>query len=95
LKQAGKDAGLLEYSGAQHAFDIRTAQNKYLPRVVNPSGCFFAEREPGQFVNLETGQPYEPNDRCFSRGATIGYDREAHLQSIRDVKAFLQTVFKQ
>jgi dienelactone hydrolase len=93
LNQAGKDAGLLEYAGAQHAFDIRTAQNKYLPRVVNPSGCFFAEREPGQFANFETGQPYEPNDRCFSRGATIGYDREAHLQSIRDVKTFLQAVF--
>ena len=90
LRQAGKDVELLAYAGAHHGFDIRTAvPDRYLPRVVNASGCIFAEQEPGRFVNLDGGRPHDPQDRCFSRGATIGYHRDAHRQSIRDVKTFL------
>ena len=94
LRQAGKDVGLLVYAGAYHSFDHQwVVPPKYLPRVLNPSACFFVEREPGHLVNRDTGRPFDIKDRCISRGATVGYNRDALRQAIQDVKTLLQAVF--
>jgi len=94
LRQAGKDGGLLVYAGAYHHFDHQgMVPSKYLPRVLNPSGCSFVEREPGHLVNRDTGRPFDIKDPCISRGATIGYNQDALRQAIQDVKALLQKVF--
>jgi dienelactone hydrolase len=95
LRRAGKDVQLIAYAGAQHGFDNPSrVPALYLPRVVNPSRCFFAEQTPGVMVQRDSGRPVDFRDACFARGATIGYDAGAHADATRSVKALLTSVFK-
>jgi dienelactone hydrolase len=95
LRQAGKDVQLIEYPGAQHGFDSPgRVPSLHLPRLVNPSRCFFVEQTPGVVVHRNSGKPVDFNDACFTRGVTLGYDARAHADATQSVKALLATVFK-
>ena len=63
------------------------------PDLVNFAACIQQERPDGGLVNAATGKPVTANDTCVSRGATLGYDAEATVNTKRAVTQFLATVF--
>jgi dienelactone hydrolase len=90
---AGKDVTLVEYEGAMHGFDVATySRPRYFERVVNPSGCKMIQRSDGTFVD-EDGRPFSGASPCMTVGASMGYDAQAHQQSIADLKAFFEQAF--
>jgi dienelactone hydrolase len=90
---AGKDVTLVEYEGAMHGFDVATySRPRYFERVVNPSGCKMIQRSDGTFVD-EDGRPFSGTSPCMTVGASMGYDAQAHQQSIADLKAFFEQAF--
>lgn len=94
LRRAGKDIQLIEYGGAHHAFDVqRLPAIRRLPRVLNPSRCFFAERGR-RLVDPETGRPRTPNDACWTRGVTMGFHFSASEQARGAVKDFLAATLR-
>jgi dienelactone hydrolase len=91
LRQAGKDAMLIEYPDAHHAFDNPGAPLRRLPNLVTPRNCAFME-DNGRIVDATTrGTIFFSS--CWSRGASIGYNAEAHRQAIKDVEAILRPLF--
>lgn len=94
LRQAGKDAALLGYAGARHAFDIpRSPAVRTLSDAINPTNCVLLERD-GKVVDPATGSEWHPGAKCVSRGASVGYDAEAHHKVLEDVQGFLKTLFR-
>ena len=93
LRAAGREASLVAYDGAPHAFDVPMSQtSRHLPDVLNTSGCTVVQQADGRFLDAE-GQPITPSSSCVTRGASIGYDASAHRRLIGDVKAFLADAF--
>ena len=94
LAAAGKDAKVIGYPEAYHAFDAH-----YLPpmmRLANAQKivrCRIEENPAGTFMNADTGKPFGRDDECAERGATVGYNAQAHAAAINDVKSFLREVF--
>jgi len=94
LVRAGKNAQLMEYAGAQHAFDNPVYSPAcFKPDAATTGACSREERPGGEIVNLETGQPFHWSDACVKRGATLAYDPVATTEAMRAVKAFLATTF--
>jgi len=94
LRQAGKDAALLEYAGARHAFDVlRSPAVRTFPEAINPTNCALLEQD-GRVVDPATGSEWDAGAKCFSRGASVGYDAEAHRKVVEDVQGFLKTLFR-
>jgi dienelactone hydrolase len=91
LVKAGKDATLTEYDNAHHSFDNPGLALRTLPSVVNPKNCTFVE-ESGRIVDAETRGSifYSP---CWSRGASVGYNPEAHRKAMTDVEMILGALF--
>jgi dienelactone hydrolase len=91
LRKAGKDAALIEYADAHHSFDNPGIALRTLPRVVNPRNCTFVE-ESGRIVDAATRGSifYSP---CSSRGASVGYNAEAHRKAVRDVETIFGALF--
>jgi len=95
LQKAGKDVTLTEYPGALHAFDAHYLPPRLsVPAVQRGPSCEVEERSPGQLVNVRTGQPFSLDDPCIERGATVGYDPDAHQKALKAVKEALTTLFK-
>jgi dienelactone hydrolase len=91
LKRAGKDVQLTVYEGARHAFDNPLNPSALsLPDAVLSSNCRREEKHPGNIVNLDTGKTFTWNDACVTRGATVGYDRQARDEAMGTVKDFLR-----
>jgi dienelactone hydrolase len=91
LREAGKDATLIEYADAHHSFDNPAIPLRTLPSVVNPRNCTFVE-ESGMLVDAATrgSISFSP---CGSRGASVGYNADAHHKAMKDVEAFLRPKF--
>jgi dienelactone hydrolase len=91
LRQTGKDAMLIEYPDAHHAFDNPETPLRKLPNLVTPRNCSFME-ENGRIVDAKTrGTIFGSNG--WSRGGSVGYNPDAHHRSIEDIKSFLKLVF--
>jgi dienelactone hydrolase len=94
LRRAGKDADLLEYAGAPHSFDQpNLPAARTLPDALNPTNCALVERD-GQIVDPATGGEWDIGAPCVSRGATVGYDAEAHRKVVEYVQGFLRILFR-
>jgi dienelactone hydrolase len=92
LRRAGADAALIAYAGARHGFDRPgDARVRHNPREQNVSRCVWEERPEGQVVSRDTGQPFNLDDPCVSRGATFGSDPVAYRAALDAVKAILGT----
>lgn len=91
LRKAGKDAALIEYADAHHSFDNPGLSLRRLPNAVNPRNCTFVE-ESGRIVDAETRGSifYSP---CGSRGASVGYNADAHRKAVKDVETILSALF--
>ena len=94
LRQAGKDAVLLEYAGARHGFDIvRSPAVRVFPEARNPTNCSLVEKD-GRVIDQATGSEWNLGATCFSRGASVGYDAPAHRKVVDDVQGFIKTLFR-
>lgn len=95
LKSAGADAVLTEYPGAYHVYDaffLREAQK--MPQAQKSGHCAVVEGDAGELVNSATGKPWNWNDACVERGATIGpYNAEATAATEKAVKSFLAALW--
>ena len=91
LREAGKDATLIEYADAHHSFDNPAIPLRTLPSVVNPRNCAFVE-ESGMLVDAATRGSISFS-ACGSRGASVGYNADAHRKSVTDVEAVLRPLF--
>jgi dienelactone hydrolase len=91
LRQAGKDAVLIEYADSHHAFDNPDTPLRRLPNIVTPRNCAFVE-DNGRIVDAKTrGTTFVSS--CWSRGASIGYNADAHRKAVEDITAILKPVF--
>ena len=92
-RAAGKDVTLVEYDGAMHGFDVAAyTRPRHFAQVVNPSGCKMTQHADGTFVD-EQGRPFSGASPCMKVGASMGYDPQAHRQSIADLQAFFEQAF--
>lgn len=95
LRSAGKDARLIEYSGAYHVFDNPGIKAPIkIPQAVTPRNCALEEKTPGQIFNSRTQKPFAPDDPCLERGTTVAYNAQAYGESIKAVQEFLAAEFK-
>ena len=93
LRRADRDVQLTEYADTWHVFDSPG------PPLVDRKGpnratCRMEERAGGQIVNLANGRPFTFKDPCVTQSAHLGYNADAHAQSVKAVKAFLAEAFK-
>jgi dienelactone hydrolase len=93
LQDAGKDAALFAYADALHGFDNGYTGMAHIPDALSPRNCTFLEQD-GKLIDVATGNEAALSSPCVSRGVTIGYNADAHQQAMRDVKAFLRTLFQ-
>jgi dienelactone hydrolase len=92
-RAAGRNVSLVAYDGAMHAFDVPWfSPPQRWDGIFNPANCELVEQANGGFLDQD-GRPLSPASRCAARGATLGYDPQAHKQAIADVKAFLDDAF--
>ncbi len=95
LRRVGKDVQLTEYAGARHAFDNPLYPSvRSVPDAEVSTRCRREERPGGEIFNLETGQSFSSKDTCVTRGATVGYNAQAHAEAVKAVKGFLTSTFK-
>jgi dienelactone hydrolase len=95
LCRAGKNVQLTVYEGARHVFDNPlNPEVLAVPDVVVSNGCRRAELEPGNIVNLDTGNPFSWNDGCVTRGATVGHHRQAREEAIKSVQQFFRALWQ-
>ena len=91
LKRAGKDVHLTVYEGARHAFDNPLYPPVLsLPDAVLTTNCRREERQPGNIINLDTGNTSTWTDACVTRGATVGFDPHAREEAMTAVTDFLR-----
>jgi hypothetical protein len=62
-----------------------------LPNIVIPRNCAFVE-ENGRMVDATTRGSIAFSS-CWSRGASIGYNADAHRQAVKDVESILRPLF--
>ena len=94
LRALGKDIQLTEYPNARHAFDDPSLPAVYeFPNAQNPTRCRLEERPGGEVINAETRVPFKFDDPCMTRGASIGYDAQAHAAATQAVKEFLTSLW--
>jgi dienelactone hydrolase len=92
LRQAGKDASLVEYPGAHHAFDDPAlATPVKLPSALTTRNCRFEEGPDGRIVNRRTRRPFDYADPCVERGTTMAHDPRAHAAAVEAVRRLVTT----
>jgi dienelactone hydrolase len=95
LRRAGTDVQLTEYPGAHHAFDNPLySPHRSLPDAILTGHCVREERTAGEIINIATGEPFQWNDACVKRGATVGYDAVAASEAASAVRSFLTETFR-
>lgn len=91
VQKAGKDAAFIEYADAHHSFDNPGIALRRLPSVVTPRNCTFVEQE-GRIVDAETRDSIFYST-CWSRGASVGYNADAHRKAVGDIETILGARF--
>jgi dienelactone hydrolase len=95
LRQAGKNVQLTVYEGVRHVFDNPlNPEVLSVPNAAVSNHCRRAEVEPGNIINLDTGNSFSWNDGCVNRGATVGYNRQARQEAIKSVQQFFRTLWQ-
>jgi dienelactone hydrolase len=96
LRAAGRDAQLIEYPDAHHAYDNPLGPKT--PTVGKGSqstrACTLKEQSPGAIVNVATGQPFTYQDPCVQTDPHLGYNEAATNATRKAVKEELRTAFK-
>ena len=94
LQQAGKDVRLATYPEARHSFDSVNYPSTFrFPDAEISAGCRREESASGEIINTDTGQPASAKDGCVTRGATVGYNQQAHEAALNAVQEFFKETF--
>lgn len=95
LKQAGADATLTEYEGANHVYDMTLFSKPIqLAQAQTTRNCDLREGDNGQVLNTKTGASYTLSDPCVEHGPHVGYDAAAYEATLKAVREFLSVTFK-
>jgi dienelactone hydrolase len=95
LQKAGKDVQLTEYPDAHHSFDsFDFPASFFIQQAQTTRRCKTEEKPVGQIINSQTGQPFSYDDPCVERGTTVGYNAQAHSETLKAVKEVLTVTFK-
>lgn len=95
LRNKSKDAQLLEYAGAGHAFDRATLKvPKKLPQAQTTRNCSREESADGIILNSVTKQAFSMKDSCVERGTTLSYSAQATAEARKAIQEFVQQVLK-
>jgi dienelactone hydrolase len=96
LRAAGRDAQLIEYPDAHHAYDNPLGAKT--PTIAKGSqstrACTLKEEANGVLVNVSTGQPFTYKDPCVETDPHIGYNEAAAKATQKAVKEQLRAAFK-
>jgi dienelactone hydrolase len=96
LRAAGRDAQLIEYADAHHAYDNPLGAKT--PTIAKGSqstrACTLKEEANGILVNVSNGQPFTYKDPCVETDPHIGYNEVAAKATQKAVKAQLRAAFK-
>lgn len=86
---------LTEYAGAYHIFDDPSLDAIVrFPNAITRRHCALEEERPGRIVNAQSREPFTWDDPCLERGATVGYQLQAHSEAVKAVKQFLTVRFQ-
>ncbi|MBU2498053.1 MAG: hypothetical protein KKE57_04075 [Proteobacteria bacterium] len=92
LRKSGRDARILEYADAHHAFDKPEHHTaRHLSNAMNFKNSSFWETPSGRILDKDPGEGYGRNASCFGRGATVAYNEKAYRQAVKDVGGFLRS----
>jgi dienelactone hydrolase len=95
LSSAGKDVRIFIYPDALHSFDAPGFPTAFrVPQAQQFARCRLEEAPNGILNNAESGKPFSFDDVCVGRGATVGYNPQAHAAAINEVKDFLKVAFR-
>jgi dienelactone hydrolase len=95
LKKNAADITLAEYPDATHAYDTFVLKEPMkIPLAQTQRNCHLAEGDAGQVLNIATGKPFDLNDPCVERGATIAYNEAATTATTVALKEFLTATFR-
>ena len=94
LRESGHDVAMTVYPDAHHAFDLPFDM---APTVAKGSqtvrACEIAEDEKGILINLATQSEFSFKDACVQLDPHVGANAQAREAAIRDVRAYLSTLF--
>lgn len=94
LKAKGADVAVIGYPESYHGFDAPSLPPKFfLAQAQHAANCRLTEGEGGNMLNTQTGKPLTRSDACTGVGATVGYNKTAHLKAIEDVKKEVAAAF--
>jgi dienelactone hydrolase len=90
---------------AKHGWDVPGSADWSDKRGENHSQCLYDESEPGTWIeraskikvmeqNKPTANSRKAAARCMKRGVSGGYSREAHMQSLQDIRGFVREAFR-
>jgi dienelactone hydrolase len=94
LQKGGKDVQLTEYPDAHHSYDNYTTALISIPQAQTVRNCRMEEKPVGQIINSQTEQQFTYDDPCVERGTTVGYNSQAHEETLKAVRDFLTVTFK-
>jgi dienelactone hydrolase len=96
LRVAGRDAQLIEYPDAYHAYD-----NPFGPKTPtiakgsqSTKACTLKEEAGGVVISVSTGQPFTYKDPCVQIDPHLGYNEAATKATQKAVKDQLRAAFK-
>jgi dienelactone hydrolase len=96
LRAAGRDAQLIEYSDAHHAYDNPLGAKT--PTIAKGSqstrACTLKEEANGVLINVSNGQPFTYKDPCVETDPHTGYNEVAAKATQKAVKEQLRAAFK-
>lgn len=94
LREAGKDVAMTVYPHAQHAFD-RPGDDPPVVAVGAQTvrACRIEENAEGKLINMATQSELSFKDACVQLGPHVGSNPEAREAAIRDVTAYVKTLF--
>ena len=75
------------------SFQIGDAQQLRFPDAEISANCRREESASGEIINMDTGQPASAKDPCVTRGATVGYNPQAHEAALKSVQEFFTELF--
>jgi dienelactone hydrolase len=105
MKALGAVVSAKVFPGAKHGWDTPGPAHWSNPRGENQSNCIYDEIAKGTWIErgskikvVENGKPTgdaaKALARCMTRGVSGGYDREAHSESMQDVRGLLRAAFR-
>jgi len=105
LKEAGGSVVLKTYPMAKHDWDTPAPTDWFDARGQNYSKCIYDEAAKGIWVERSSKITVRENDkptgngpqalaRCMTLGVRGGYNREVHMQSLKDIRGFIREAFQ-